>query len=189
MTEHACPQCGDVHGHAEELVAEPAAEAIADAAAAIAGEETEQRRITEEGTSEQARIHEEAETERRRIEAEALTEMARIEAEAATEQARIEAESDEAIAEEETEQIEAIVGAEPDGDEGQEEDEGGDGDEEVDEGSPAEPVVEDLGEPTSETAPVAVLVPPQLAEEAGSRHRSIASSHQVSAFRKRRMRR
>jgi hypothetical protein len=187
MSEHSCPDCGLVHGHAEPDGDETdaGAEAMAEAAAEIAREETEQRRITEEGTSEQARIHEEAETERRRIEAEALVEMARIQAEAAAEISEDETDAAEAIAHEETEQIEAIVGAEPGpegaGEELPAEEDLRAGDEELEE-LPAEE------EGASEAPPVAVVVPPQLADEAAEARPRSTSGKRTNAFRARRVR-
>jgi hypothetical protein len=177
MTDHPChdPLCTLDHSEPDGDETTEGAEAIAEAAVEIAHEETEQRRVTEEGTSEQARIREEAETERTRIREEAETERARIEAESAEEIVEELTDTAEAIAHEETEQVEAIAGVER-----------------AEEELPAEEIPELGAEeelpPEGGPEPVAVAVPPQLDDEAGARPRA-TQSRSTNAFRARRVRR
>jgi hypothetical protein len=182
MAEHPChdPACELNHDEPDGDETTAGAEALAEAAVDIAHEETLQRQVTEEGTSEQARIHEEAETERTRIREEAETERARIEAE--TEEEIVEEVTDaaEAIAHEETEQVEALAGALGGEEEPEPEPELGAEEELPAEAEPA---------PQSSAAePVAVAVPPQLAEEAGERGQAPRQSRRTNAFRARRVR-
>jgi hypothetical protein len=175
-----CEACGQQLPHAEpdgdEVVGPDAAAELADAAVAVAAEETEQRQIAEDGTTEQTRIREEAETERRRIEADAAVELAQIEADARVDTA--EAEAAEAAAE--ADEMEALVEVV----EGLSEDEEPPGDEPED--APAEEPEEEPGEEAHADEPTAVVVPPQIHEDEPGRARS---STTVSAFRRRRMHR